>query len=81
MYPTDDRTVLAYYDFRGEPHVIVYDFKKAPPGSHERAQLVDPFERHVEALKGQGTQVHIWDIEHWPMYREAFLSGRLRRKK
>lgn len=82
MYPTDDRIVLAYYGHDGEPHHVVYDFKRTKPGSQDRWNLVDPYERHLEALKGQGCECFVWDIEHWARgYRDNFYSGRYRGTK
>lgn len=81
MYPTDDRIVLAYYDCLGSPQYVIYDFKRTKPGSQDRWNLVDPFERHLEALKGQGCECFVWDIVHWQSMQIPFFQGKYRGTK
>jgi peptidoglycan/xylan/chitin deacetylase (PgdA/CDA1 family) len=78
--PTDDRVVVAYYGSQG-PHHIIYDFCRAPVGSPERGDRVRQYERFIEALKGQGCQVFVWDITRWAGYKKVFYSGRLKREQ
>lgn len=73
---TDDRSVVAWYDLKGEPNSEFFDFKKTRPGSNERCALVAEQDRFVEALKGQGCQVHVYDIYVWPNVSEAFYTGK-----
>lgn len=81
MYPMDDRIILAYYDCLGSPQYIIFDFHRARPGSNERAALVNGFDRHKEALVGQGCEVFVWDIVHWQSKQIPFFTGKYRGTK
>lgn len=73
---TDDRTVVAWYDLKGEPNSEFFNFYNWLPGSNMRASYAAEQERFVEALKGQGCQVHVYDIYVWPNVSEAFYTGK-----
>lgn len=76
--PVDDRVVVAYYGDQG-PHHYTFDFCRTPVGSEARGAKVREYERQLEALKGQGCQVHVWEIERWQGYRAPFYSGKFKR--
>jgi hypothetical protein len=77
----NDKVIVGYYDYNDNPQTVLFDFKGAEPGSQERKNLVDPYERFVEALKGQGCEVHVWGVEYWHMYSHAFYNKTLRGKR
>jgi len=77
--PIDDRVVVAYYGETG-PDAYIFDFCRLPVGSEARGARVREYERLLEALKGQGCQVCVWEIERWQGYRNAFYSGKFKRK-
>ena len=82
MIVGNDKVVIAWYSsWDGQPFDQVFGFKGLKPGSPARAARVSEYERIIEALKGQGCQVHVWDLEWWNRgYREKFRRCQLRRK-
>ena len=74
----NDKLIVAWYSAdTGAPHHLVFDFYGYRPGTAIRAARSGEYDRLVEALKGQGCQVHAWSLEHWNRgYRENFYSGR-----
>jgi hypothetical protein len=78
--PLDDRVVIAHYSGpEADAQFQIFDFKQLAPGGGARAARVMEFDRTIEALKGQGCDVHTWDINRWHQYKDAFLAGRLLR--
>ena len=75
----NDKVVIAYYDFEGKPQNYLFSFYDLPRGSAVRAARCNEYNRQVEALKGQGLQVHCWDLYTWQRYRKGFLNGKLRK--
>ncbi len=79
-YRSEDRVIIAYYSGpEADASYQVFNFKGLSPGSAARGARCAEYDRLIEALKGQGCDVHVWDIATWPKYKRAFMSGRLRR--
>ena len=77
----DDRVFIASYSGGEEPvpSYTIFDFEGLRPGSAARAARCLEYDRIIEALKGQGCDVHVWEPKAWAMYKEAFFAGRLLR--
>jgi len=78
--PVDDRVFVAYYDTRRQPHYFVFDFLGLPLGSAWRAARCAEYRRIREALVSQGCELHCWDPEYWPRYKNAFIADTLNRR-
>jgi hypothetical protein len=71
--PVDDRLVIAWASPYGPPRHELFDFHRLEPGSSYRAARAAEFDRYLEALRGQGCTVHVWDLEWWNRgYRDWF---------
>ena len=75
--PHNDKVIIAHYDLAGLPHKELFSFGNLPAGSGARGARCSEYDRKIEALKGQGCQVHCWDTQYWPMYADAFFTGKL----
>jgi len=77
----NDKVFICHYDQVGEPFYVLFSFGQLPAGSAARGARVAEYERMVEALKGQGCDVHVFDPEYWARgCGRAFLKGRYRNK-
>lgn len=56
----------------GQIHKQVWSFYNLRIGSPERQNRTAEFNRYVEALKGQGVQVHVVSILDWWRFDSAF---------
>lgn len=77
--PHNDKVIVAFYTTAGDPFHDVFSFGNLKPGSPARAARCAEYDRKIEALKGQGCQVHVWSPEYWPRYRQAFYNCKLRK--
>lgn len=80
MDKLNDKNVIAYYNPDGQPRTVMFDFQGLPPGSGMRCARVAEYDRLIEALKGQGCDVHVWGIHYWQRVRESFWAGKQRSK-
>ena len=76
----NDKAIIAYYDPEGVPHTILFNFENLKPGSAMRAAKCNQYDRILEALEGQGCDIHVWTPEYWPRYSAAFYAGNLLKK-
>lgn len=77
--PINDSVIVAYYDLRGNPVDFRFDFQGLPLGSRIRSARCAEYRRLIDALKGQGCEVHVWDLHCWSNmnYRGAFYNKTL----
>lgn len=78
MSRLNDQVIIAYYDLNNEPRHYRFDFKGLKAGSDARWARWYEYDRQIEALKGQGCDVHVWDLHNWVRYREPFLNRKIR---